>query len=176
MIKLNFDGASKGNPGQAGYGGIFQDCRGNPLLIFFGSIGWDTNNSAELEGLWQGLCLAQQHNFQPVVIEGDSQIFINMANQLLTGSPASKVANNWRMADHLELIEQWLRTNRAITFNHVKREGNKVANLLANKAVDSDQVLQSGSLIILNDNSLIQPCANLVHKDTKLPNASVNQD
>lgn len=59
MINLNFDGASKGNPGRVGYGGIFKDHKGKPLLIFLGSIGWDTNNSAKLEGLWQGLILAQ---------------------------------------------------------------------------------------------------------------------
>eukprot|EP00253_Pinus_taeda_P028396 PITA_28396 len=50
-FKLNFDGASKGNPGKAGFGGIFRDHKGSPLLIYLGNIGWDTNNSAELEGL-----------------------------------------------------------------------------------------------------------------------------
>jgi len=83
MIELNFDGASKGNPGKAGYGGIFRDRRGTPLLTFTGSIGWDTNNSTELEGLWQGLLLTQLHGFSPLIIEGDSQILINMVNQFL---------------------------------------------------------------------------------------------
>lgn len=59
MIQLNFDGASKGNLGMIGYGGIFRDQGGKPLLLFLGSIGWDTNNLAKLEGLWKGLCLAQ---------------------------------------------------------------------------------------------------------------------
>eukprot|EP00253_Pinus_taeda_P011523 PITA_11523 len=58
MYQLNFDGASKGNPGQTGYGGVFRDHLGTPHLIYLGSKGWDTNNSAELEGLWQGLTLA----------------------------------------------------------------------------------------------------------------------
>lgn len=48
MIQLNFDGASKGNLGRAGYGGIFWDHKGKTLLIFMGSIGWDTNNLAKL--------------------------------------------------------------------------------------------------------------------------------
>jgi len=79
MIQLNFDGSSKGKPSRAGYGGIFTDHKDKPLLIFLGSIGWDTNNSTELEGLWQGLLLAQHHGFFPLVIEGDCQILINMA-------------------------------------------------------------------------------------------------
>jgi len=86
MIQLNFDRASKGNPGMAGYGGILRDHGGKPLPLFFGSIGWDMNNSVELEGLWQGHCLAQRHGFLPIVIEGDSQILINMANQILQGT------------------------------------------------------------------------------------------
>lgn len=52
MIKLNFDGASKGNPGKAGYIRAFRDHIGKALLILLGSIGWDTNNSAKLEGVW----------------------------------------------------------------------------------------------------------------------------
>jgi len=83
MTQLNFYGASKGNPGMAGYGGIFRDQKGKTLLIFLGTIGWDTNNSTELEELWEGLHLAQHHGFFPLVIEGDSQILINMANQIL---------------------------------------------------------------------------------------------
>ena len=80
MIQLNFDGASKGNPRKAGFGGVFRDHKGAPLLTFIGSNEWDTNNSDELEGLWQGLLLAQSHGLFPLIIEGDSQILINMVN------------------------------------------------------------------------------------------------
>lgn len=126
VIKLNFDVASKGNPGKTGYGGIFRNHEGNRLLLYFGSIGWDTNNSAELEGLWQGLCLAHQHNFHPIIIEGDSQILINMATQIQQGSSASKVATSWRLAARLELIEKWLKNKRAITFNHVRERATRL--------------------------------------------------
>lgn len=87
-----------------GYGGIFRDHGGKPLFLFFGSINWDTKNSAKLEGLWYGLCLAQQHGFLPTIIEGDSQILINIANQILQGTLAHKVAC-WRLVARLELIE-----------------------------------------------------------------------
>jgi len=78
VMKLNFNGASKGNLSKAGHGGIFRDQEGQSLLIYFGPIGWDMNNSAELEGLWQGMNLVHQHNFHPIIIEGDSQIMIHM--------------------------------------------------------------------------------------------------
>lgn len=83
IVKLNFDGVSRGNPGQEGFGGIFRDSKGDTLAIYYGSIGWDTNNSAKLEGLLQGLCLIQLYNFSPSIIEGDSLILINMVNQIL---------------------------------------------------------------------------------------------
>eukprot|EP00253_Pinus_taeda_P002060 PITA_02060 len=87
---LNFDGASKGNPGITGYGGIIRNSQGNSLKIYFGSIGWNTNNAAELEGLWQGLQIAQLQSFFPLIVEGDSQILINMAIKIQQGSPAQK--------------------------------------------------------------------------------------
>ena len=63
--------------------------------------------------------------------------------------------------------------NRAITFKHVKREGNKVADLLENLGVDSDQVLHSGSLYILNDSSHLHECTDLVDNDAEFPDAGV---
>ena len=95
VFKLNFDGASKGNPGPAGFGGIIRNVKGEAQIIYYGSIGWDSNNFAELEGLWQGLCLIQHHKFLPIIIEGDSQILINIAKKLLWGTTPEKVAHSW---------------------------------------------------------------------------------
>jgi len=119
--KLNFDGASKGNPGAAEYGGILRDYEGIPIRIYFGNIGWDTNNSAELEGLWQGLLQAWNLNLQPLMVEGDSQILINMATRIQNGSLARKVASSWRLEARLSDIAQKLSNFRAISFIHTKR-------------------------------------------------------
>lgn len=83
MFQLNFDGASKGNSRKAGFGGIFRDHKGTPILTYLGSIGWDINNSEELEGLWQGLIIAQKQGIFLLVIEGDLQILINMVTKML---------------------------------------------------------------------------------------------
>ena len=170
-FKLNFDGASKGNPGTAGFGGIFRNHKGDSLLIFYGNIGWDTNNSAELEGLWQGLLLSRHYGFHPLEVEGDSQILIAMENQLLNGTRAHKTANSWRLEARLEAIEHWLHTNRAIIFQHVKREGNKVADLLANIGVNQDQALISGSLDIIQNHAHKQECNSLIQRDANPPDA-----
>lgn len=145
MFQLNFDGASKGNPGKAGYGGVFRDHYGTHQVIFLGSKGWDSNNSTELEGLWQGLTLAQDKSFFPLIIEANSQIIINMVTKLMQGSPTHKVSNNWRMAQRLKLIDRWLSQHQAISFKHTKREGNKLADFLANIGVEMGVDLYAGS-------------------------------
>ena len=76
VFKLNFDGASRGNPGPTGFGGLCRDSLGRINFVFLGAIGHDSNNSAELEGMIQGLqCLVRSNSF-PAIIEGDSQISI----------------------------------------------------------------------------------------------------
>jgi len=47
--------------------------------MYHGSMGRDTNNTAEIEGLWQGLCIAETKNLLPLEVEGDSQILIEAA-------------------------------------------------------------------------------------------------
>eukprot|EP00253_Pinus_taeda_P033659 PITA_33659 len=39
MFKINFDGASKGNPGHSGFGGLIRDHKGNNIAIFLGYHG-----------------------------------------------------------------------------------------------------------------------------------------
>lgn len=114
--------------------------------MFFGSIGWNTNDAAELEGLWRGLHLAKERGLLPLIVEGDSQIIINMASKLLQGSPVHKVSSSWRMATRLELLQQWLTQNQAISFKNIRREGNKLADFLANLGVDNGKEFFEGSI------------------------------
>jgi hypothetical protein len=55
-LKLNFDGASKGNPGRTGMGGVIRDSQGKIIRLYTGSLGNSTNNAAEfgaLETAWR---------------------------------------------------------------------------------------------------------------------------
>jgi hypothetical protein len=51
FLKLNFDGASKGNPRKAGVGGVLRDSGGNIIRLYATSIGSTTNNATEFEAL-----------------------------------------------------------------------------------------------------------------------------
>jgi len=86
-------------------GGIIRNSEGELLLIYLGSIGWDTNNSVELEGLMQGLSLDHDNNFFPLEVEAYSQVIINIAHHLLQGSRASNLSKSWRLITHFEILE-----------------------------------------------------------------------
>ena len=64
MFKLYFDGASRGNPGPASYGGVIYKPDGTTLLTYKKAIGKHTNNVAEYLGLIVGLrhCIDQKIN------------------------------------------------------------------------------------------------------------------
>ena len=64
MYKLYFDGASRGNPGPASYGGVIYRPDGSTLLTYKKAIGNHTNNVAEYLGLIVGLrhCVDQKIN------------------------------------------------------------------------------------------------------------------
>jgi len=81
-FKLNFNGASRQNPGMAGYGGVVRDHTGAIHLIYHGNIEVNTNNDAELIALLQGLTLVGRYKLLPLIVEGDSEIIIRLIRKL----------------------------------------------------------------------------------------------
>lgn len=83
----------------------------------------------------------------------------------MQGTPSGKVNSSWKMAKPLELIEIWLSSHRAITLKHIRREGNKVADLLANIGVESELELHTGSICRLSSESQLKEYQNLVKNE-----------
>lgn len=50
------------------------------------------------------------------------------------------------METRLEGLQNWLQENRAISFKHIKREGNTLAYFLANLGVENGKDFFAGSL------------------------------
>lgn len=69
------------------------------------------------------------------------------------------------MAKRLELIECWLSSHRAVTLKHIRKEGNKVADLLANMGVDCRVELHAGPISSLASESQLSDYNNLVKKE-----------
>ena len=80
IFKLFFDGASKGNTGAVGGGGIFNNPEGSFENEYYWNIGNDTNNMAETYGLWQGLKQLKARGIEESIIFGDSHLIIQAMN------------------------------------------------------------------------------------------------
>jgi len=133
FIKINFNGASKGNPGPAGYGATLINSNGEILCLVAGFLGETTNNVAELTGLLWGLQVETDRYYHKLILEGDSQIVIKLITKILHGGNPLKISPSWRLSGLLEDFGSLLRTNLSITPSHVKREANKVEYCLTNE-------------------------------------------
>jgi ribonuclease HI len=77
QANLWFDGASRGNPGEAGAGAFLHDAGGFSLWEGYRYLGFQqTNNQAEYEGLIMGLKAALDGSYTKLVVNGDSQLII----------------------------------------------------------------------------------------------------
>ena len=79
IVKLFFNGASKGNPKRAG-GGVVINPGGKVEIEYYWNIGYDSNNMAEAYGLWQGLKQLQKKGVDEVIVFGDSRLIIQALN------------------------------------------------------------------------------------------------
>jgi ribonuclease HI len=132
---LFFDGASKGNPGVAGGGGVLVSPNGLLEITYAWGLGTETNNRAEALALWQGLTQAINQNVQDLVIIGDSRLII----QALILRNTVKHAKLQHILEKVQLLLGRLRTYQLF---HVLRKLNASADAEANKGV----LLSNGTL------------------------------
>eukprot|EP01018_Ginkgo_biloba_P023530 Gb_26263 [translate_table: standard] len=69
--KLNFDGASKGNPTKDGGGSVIKGSNGIIKVVFCSGFGINTNNFAEFSACVLGLKVALRCGIKKLVVEGD---------------------------------------------------------------------------------------------------------
>jgi ribonuclease HI len=104
-----------------------------------GYLGETTNNVAELTGLLRGLQRAIAKGHHKILLEGDSQVIIRLATKILHGCNPDKISPSWRLHSLLADFTKHLQPHYSIITSHVKREANKVADHLANEAVDTGE-------------------------------------
>ena len=132
---MNFDGASRGNPGPAGIGAVIFH-NGQEIWATCQYIGTKTNNQSEYSALILGLKEALSRDIKCLHVYGDSQLVINQINGIY------KVKNIGLQELYQEV--QGLKTKfETIAFTHIYREFNKRADHLSNMALD---VLDSNEL------------------------------
>lgn len=135
-LKYNIDGASKGNPRKTGYGGVLRDAEGGIIFIFHCHLGTATNNMAELMALEQCLDFLSQDNYFNVMIEAEFELIINSVKKKNSGTTPEKVSKHWKLIRVFQRIQGHLQGLCTVSFHHVRRKVNKLADLLANQSVN----------------------------------------
>jgi ribonuclease HI len=123
------DGASRGNPGEASYGFAIMNSDLEVIYQEGEYIGQTTNNVAEYTALLRALEYAQAHEIANVEIRADSQLLVRQ----LLGEYKVKSSN---LEPLYESCRALLKQFRWVEIKHVPREQNKIADKLANQALD----------------------------------------
>ncbi|GLJ23228.1 hypothetical protein SUGI_0439400 [Cryptomeria japonica] len=131
-VKMNFDGASKDNPGRAGFGAIIRNEYDKLLWLMTSPYVIASNNKLELKGLEKGLAMCVEKSMEKVVIEGDSQVILNGVSK--------GHFLNWRLQTWMHRIKQLLSSLLDYMMKHTYREGNRATDWLANKGVEGDMI------------------------------------
>ena len=74
----------------------------------------------------------------PLIVERESLVITSIARRLQHGATISQVSKNWRSKGRLTELKRLLMGTPVLQFTHVKRNGNRVADALANEGVGID--------------------------------------
>ncbi|MEU4216495.1 bifunctional RNase H/acid phosphatase [Actinoplanes sp. NPDC026623] len=129
-VVVEADGGSRGNPGPAGFGAVvLEEGTGEVLLERHGSLGTTTNNVAEYSGLIAGLRAAAELGAARVDVRMDSKLVIEqMSGRWQIKNPGLRPL----AAEAAKLVDGFA----AVSFEWIPRERNKLADALANRAMD----------------------------------------
>ena len=127
--KLFTDGGSRGNPGPAAYAFVLEAEDGTVLDARGESIGVATNNVAEYSALVAGLERAIETGVGELEVVSDSELMVKQ----MRGE--YRVKNRDLQALFLEASRAARELGR-VTYTHVRREHNELADRLVNEALD----------------------------------------
>ncbi|HSH55973.1 MAG TPA: ribonuclease HI family protein [Candidatus Limnocylindrales bacterium] len=130
-VQLFTDGGSRGNPGPSALGYVVVDATEDSVLISKGLyLGVTTNNQAEYLALKYGLEAVQRMSVRHVECYLDSMLVVNQMKGIF------KIKNRdlWPVHQAIRDLVEWF---EIITFTHVPRERNKLADAEVNRALDT---------------------------------------
>ena len=138
-VKVFTDGASRGNPGEAGAGVAVYDPAesAEPVRRISRYLGTMTNNAAEYHAVLIALEELLVAGVRSIVLHTDSQLVARQLNGIY------KVKDEGLKKIYLKVKDK-LRDFEKMTILHIPREKNKEADRLANKAIDERRVSKPG--------------------------------
>lgn len=132
LIYLFCDGASRGNPGPASIGVVAYKDKNQTDIAFTISeaIGKETNNVAEWTALLLGLKKCKELSEKEVKAHLDSELVVRQ----MQGVYKTKKPELQQIKVEVDLLKPAF---SSLEFIHIPREQNKMADKLANKALDT---------------------------------------
>lgn len=124
-IKCNVDGSAPEDKA-SGCGGVFRDSTGSWLYGFARSFDRCTSSAAELSAIDTALDVARDRGFQRLILETDSLTVANVVNNK-DGASARREKDLVKSITDKKKNSKW-----EVRIVHSNREGNKVADWLAN--------------------------------------------
>jgi ribonuclease HI len=129
LLKLYVDGASRGNPGDAGAGFYLVDEEGNELLKGMRFLGRMTNNAAEYHALILGLQGVLGMGGTSVEIYTDSELVAKQMKGIYTVRDKRLRKLHGKAVALLDKLHRY-------NVIPIRREENSTADRLANEAID----------------------------------------
>lgn len=124
------DGGSRGNPGPSASGYVIMDSEESVVHEGGMYLGITTNNQAEYHGVRLGLEKALAMGVRTVDFRMDSLLIVNQMNGIY------KIKNRDLWPIH-ERIQELITKFEKVTFTHVRREFNQLADGMVNKILDA---------------------------------------
>lgn len=122
---LNTDGAAKGSPGAAGGGAIIRNQTGTFVSALTGNFGYFSAFKAEIKALIRGLELTQNLEINRLQVQLDNLSCMQSLN--------SNEVSRGECTHLIEYCRSLIKNNRWEVEVMVYREGNRVADWLANQ-------------------------------------------
>lgn len=128
----NIDGASRGNPGPGALGVVIYNSQGEIIAENKKTLGVCTNNVAEYQALVKLLEMAIELQVNKLLVRSDSQLLVK------------QMQGHYKVKDEkikalYHKVQTLLKSFKAIEFCHIPRTENKLADQLANEALDEDK-------------------------------------
>ncbi len=128
-ITINVDGASRGNPGPSGIGYCITNSEGQIIERGGEFIGFATSRVAEYYALRKGIDRAIELEYKTAKFISDSLMVVNQLNGIFQ-------IKNQDILPIYQDIQKKLEYFEAVSFTHVPRSKNTLADSEANKAID----------------------------------------
>jgi ribonuclease HI len=128
-LVMSIDGAARGNPGPAGIGVVIGQEHGTYRRELSEYIGEATNNAAEYQALLLALKEAAKLQATGIRVRSDSELLVRqMEGRYRVKHP--------RLSELHARARDLIRAFRSFQIEHVRRELNREADALANRAID----------------------------------------